>query len=126
MRSASIFGPSMDGSTSDVGGSMTNTNVQSDVAHNNAKSQDAETEAQVSLIADRLLTSLNMVERAIIGNNFEKRLISFRNVPDAQLLEEKRLIEIQRALDRENEDGSLEDVHDGNIRFFLPMDSNCL
>jgi hypothetical protein len=54
-----------------------------------------------SLNQDILLDKLSLMERAIVGNNYEKKFISFRNVPDDGYIERKRIESMMRNEDEE-------------------------
>ncbi|KAI8896045.1 WD40-repeat-containing domain protein [Globomyces pollinis-pini] len=56
----------------------------------------------------RLLGQLSLVERAVVGNNYMKKLISFRNVPDDGDNEEKRLLALERQANEQEESHELE------------------
>lgn len=65
------------------------------------------------------MEKLALMERAIIGNNYSKKVLAYRNVPDEGLLEQKRVTQvIQQSLENEdNEEPQLEFDEKGNFLF---------
>ena len=49
------------------------------------------------------MEKLALMERAIIGNNYSKKVLSYRNVPDGAVLERKRVAQVMQ-LNLENEE----------------------
>jgi hypothetical protein len=49
------------------------------------------------------MEKLALMERAIIGNNYSKKVLSYRNVPDGAVLEQKRVAQVMQ-LNLENEE----------------------
>jgi hypothetical protein len=66
------------------------------------------------------MEKLSLMERAIIGNNYHKKMLSYRNVQDDGLIEQKRVSEIlkQGLEDEENEDAQLDFDDKGNTNSF--------
>ncbi|KAJ3171990.1 WD repeat-containing protein 78 [Geranomyces variabilis] len=60
-----------------------------------------------SLNQDALRTSLQIMERAVVANNFEKKVLLYRNVVDAEDAVKQRHAERQQLL---NQHGSLDDL----------------
>lgn len=48
------------------------------------------------------MESLNLMERAVVCNNYEKKIIAYRNVYDSELLEHKRVHELIRQTTEQN------------------------
>ena len=56
-----------------------------------------------------LMNLLTQMEKAIIGNNYIKKLISFRNVVDAEKQEKKRIAEqIRKTMDNMHDEYNME------------------
>jgi hypothetical protein len=63
------------------------------------------------------MEKLALMERAIIGNNYSKKVLAYRNVPDEGLLEQKRVNQvIQQSLENEeNDEPQLDFEEKGNF-----------
>lgn len=72
-------------------GSRTLANSQS-ITHRSQNSSQTIANNEPSLvITEGFLDQLALVERAIVGNSYEKKVIAFRNVPDDGMIETKRV-----------------------------------
>ncbi|KAJ8325836.1 hypothetical protein O5D80_006023 [Batrachochytrium dendrobatidis] len=94
-------------SHSAVGMNASNANNQVQLELAQAK-QIAEKEIALNLKSDRLAYNLALMEQAVVGNNYEKKLLQYRNVPDAEMIEQKRVQEIMRSLEQTNEEHNLD------------------
>lgn len=61
-----------------------------------------------------LLASLMLMEKAIVSNLYEKKLISYRDITDVEALEEKRLIYLSQQARNAEENGGESDQDDQN------------
>lgn len=60
------------------------------------------------------------MERAIVGNNYSKKVLSYRNVPDCGLNEQKRVQSvIQQALENDDQEEAQNDFEDRGFSFLL-------
>ncbi|KAI8926599.1 WD40-repeat-containing domain protein [Entophlyctis helioformis] len=107
-RSNSVFAQTGEESSNDIAASNTNTHAQVEAAQTAQARAEMEHSAVLSVNSDKLVQSLQLMERAVVGNNYEKKLISYRNVADAEKMETKRIQEIMRAIERDNEENNMD------------------
>ena len=53
------------------------------------------------------MEKLALMERAIVGNNYSKKVLSYRNVPDGAVLERKRITQAMQQ-NLENDEAQLD------------------
>ncbi|KAL2916982.1 hypothetical protein HK105_203414 [Polyrhizophydium stewartii] len=107
-HSSSVFATQTDDTGSEIRASSSNTHAQLEAAQSQSQTRQDDKDAITSINSERLVQSLTLMEQAVVGNNYEKKLISYRNVPDAEKIEQKRIQDMLRALEHDNEDNAIE------------------
>ncbi|KAJ3304591.1 WD repeat-containing protein 78 [Kappamyces sp. JEL0829] len=104
--SAALHTASMEGSRSSISASSTGIAKAAAAAATTAVKEDP----LVLINQDSLMDTLSLMERAIIGNNYHKKILSYRNVQDDGLIEHKRVAAIlQQGIETdENDDAQLD------------------
>ncbi|KAH6573738.1 hypothetical protein BASA60_005920 [Batrachochytrium salamandrivorans] len=92
----------------DLSSSSANASNQSNHALNNQPKQTALSAVPLNLNSARLAHNLALMERAIVGNNYKEKLISYRNLADAEMTEQKRVQEIMNLKLHENQDNTID------------------
>lgn len=119
-RSISIFTPSEDeeserASAAGGGRSQLHSARLGGTQPGSARTKEEENYSSLNY-EEHLIDSLNLMERAVVSNNYEKKLISYRNVVDCEEIELKRVQEITRlSIEKDLDIENNENEDKGNI-----------
>lgn len=119
INSKTVFG-NEDGMSETVYTSITTSHISESTGINNQEPATISVvEKDLSQLNQKtLLASLLLMEKAVVSNAYEKKLISYRDITDAEALEEKRLLYIsqhaQNAQDNDDENSDREDQNEQN------------